>query len=99
VCQRCHNEETQNHPELPAKANDILDRFHKINSYYRYIGSHSDPTDIQAFFAVMDKRIRELSVLWHTFDLPTIDKETRFILDLLKAKSVEVRNLQRAEQP
>jgi hypothetical protein len=38
-------------------------------------------------------------VLWHTFDLPMIDKETRFILDLLKAKRAEVRNLQRAEQP
>jgi nitrate/TMAO reductase-like tetraheme cytochrome c subunit len=99
VCQRCHNEETKNHPELPAKANDILDRFLSINRYYRYIGIRGDPTDTQAFFAVMDQRIRELSVLWHTFDLPTIDKETRFILDLLKAKRAEVRNLQRTEQP
>jgi hypothetical protein len=28
----------------------------------------------------------------------TIDNETRFVLDLLKAKRAEVRNLQRTEQ-
>ncbi len=28
-----------------------------------------------------------------------VDKETRFVLDLLKAKRTEVRNLQRTEQP
>jgi nitrate/TMAO reductase-like tetraheme cytochrome c subunit len=99
ACQRCHNEETGNHPELPAKASELLDRFLSIHRYYRYIGIRGDPVDTQAFFAVMDQRLRDLSVLWHTFDLPTIDKETRFVLDLLKAKRAEVRNLQRAEQP
>jgi nitrate/TMAO reductase-like tetraheme cytochrome c subunit len=99
ACQRCHNEETGNHPELPAKASELLDRFLSIHRYYRYIGIRGDPVDTQAFFAVMDQRLRDLSVLWHTFDLPTIDKETRFILDLLKAKRAEVRNLQRTEQP
>ncbi len=99
ACQRCHNEETQNHPELPATASDLLNRFLSINRYYRYIGIRGDPVDTQAFFAVMDERIRDLSVLWHTFDLPTIDKETRFVLGLLKAKRAEVRKLQQTEQP
>jgi nitrate/TMAO reductase-like tetraheme cytochrome c subunit len=99
ACQRCHNEETQNHPELPAKANDILNRFLSINRYYRYIGIRGDPDDTQAFFAVMDERIRDLSVLWHTFDLPAIDKETRFVLGLLKAKRAEVRKLPHTEKP
>jgi hypothetical protein len=99
ACERCHNEETGNHPELPAKASELLDRFLSIHRYYRYIGIRGDPVDTQAFFAVMDERLRDLSVLWHTFDLPAIDKETRFVLDLLKAKRAEVRNQQRAEQP
>jgi nitrate/TMAO reductase-like tetraheme cytochrome c subunit len=99
ACQRCHNEETQNHPELPATASDLLNRFLSINRYYRYIGIRGDPVDTQAFFAVMDERIRDLSVLWHTFDLPAIDKETRFVLGLLKAKRAEVRKLQQTEQP
>jgi hypothetical protein len=38
-------------------------------------------------------------VLWHTFDLPKIDKETRFVLDLLKTKRAEVRDQKRAENP
>jgi len=32
-------------------------------------------------------------------DLPKIDKETQFVLDLLKIKRAEVRNLKRTESP
>jgi nitrate/TMAO reductase-like tetraheme cytochrome c subunit len=99
TCQRCHNEETENHPEIPDKASDILNRFLSIQRYYRYIGIRGDPAETQAFFAVMDERVRDLSVLWHTFDLPKIDKETRFVLGLLKTKRAEVRNQKRAESP
>jgi len=99
TCQRCHNEQTGNHPEIPDAASDILNRFLSIQRYYRYIGIRGEPGETQAFFAVMDERIRDLSVLWHTFDLPKIDKETRFVLDLLKAKRAEVRDHTRAESP
>ena len=99
ACQRCHNEATANHPEIPEKASDILNRFLSIQRYRRYIGIRGDPAETQAFFAVMDARVRDLSVLWHTFDLPKIDKETRFVLDLLKTKRAEVRNLTRTENP
>jgi len=99
ACQRCHNEATANHPEIPEKASDILNRFLSIQRYHRYIGIRGDPAETQAFFAVMDERVRDLSVLWHTFDLPKIDKETRFVLDLLKTKRAEVRNLTRTENP
>jgi hypothetical protein len=99
TCQRCHNEETGNHPEIPDTASDILNRFLSIQRYYRYIGIRGEPAETQAFFAVMDERVRDLSVLWHTFDLPKIEKETRFILDLLKTKRAEVRDQKRAENP
>jgi len=99
TCQRCHNEQTGNHPGIPDAASDILNRFLSIQRYYRYIGIRGEPGETQAFFAVMDERIRDLSVLWHTFDLPKIDKETRFVLDLLKAKRAEVRDHTRAESP
>ena len=99
TCQRCHNEETENHPDIPAKASDILNRFLSIHRYYRYIGIRGDPAETQAFFAVMDERIRDLSVLWHTFDVPKIDKETRFVLNLLKTKRAEVRKKQQTESP
>ena len=99
TCQQCHNEETENHPNIPAEASDLLNRLLSIQRYYRYIGSRGDPAEIRAFFAVMDERISDLSVLWHTFDVPKIDKETRFVLDLLKTKRAEIRQRQKAEQP
>jgi hypothetical protein len=99
TCLRCHNEETGNHPEIPDKASEALNLFLSIQRYYRYIGIRGDPADNQTFFAVMNKRVRDLSVLWHTFDLPKIDTETRLVLGQLKAKRTEVRELQRAENP
>jgi nitrate/TMAO reductase-like tetraheme cytochrome c subunit len=99
TCQRCHNEETENHPEIPDKASDALNLFLSIHRYYRYIGIRGEPADTQTFFAVMDKRVRDLSVLWHTFDLQKIDSETRLVLGQLKAKRAEVRDLGRAENP
>ena len=63
------------------------------------IGIRGDPVDTQAFFAVTDPKISEVSVLWHTFDLAAIDEETRFVLDLLEAERAEACNLNRAEQP
>jgi len=99
ACQQCHNEKTQNHPDIPDTASDILNRFLSIKRFYRYIGIKGDPSETTAFFAVMDPRIHDLSVLWHTFDLPKIDKETRFVLDLLKTKREEVRKQQHSTQP
>ena len=99
ACERCHNEKTANHPEIPDKANDILNRFLSIQRYYRYIGIRGEPAETQAFFAVMDERVRDLSVLWHTFDLPKIDKETRFVLELLKTRRAEVRDQGHTEAP
>jgi hypothetical protein len=99
TCQRCHNEETGNHPKIPDTASEMLNRFLSIQRYYRYIGIRGDPDDIQAFFKVMDARVHELSVIWHTFDLPRIDKETRFVLELLKTKRAEVRKRTHTENP
>lgn len=99
ACGQCHNEETANHPDIPDKASDILNRFLSINRFYRYIGIRGDPAETRAFFAVMDQRISDLSTLWHTFDLPKIDKETQFVLNLLKTKREEVRKLQHPKEP
>jgi len=99
TCERCHNEETENHPEIPEKASDLLNHFLSIQRYYRYIGIRGEAANAQAFFAVMDERIRDLSVLWHTFDLPKIDSETRIVIDQLKAKRAELRGLERVQTP
>jgi hypothetical protein len=99
TCEQCHNAETGNHPDLPAQASDILNRLLAIQRYYRFVGRRGDPEEVRAFFGVMDQRISDLSVIWHTFDLPKIDKETRFVLDLLKTKRAEIRAREKSAKP
>jgi hypothetical protein len=97
ACERCHNQERDNHPENPEKARDILNRFLSIHRFYRYITVRAEPAEAKAFFGELDPRIQQLSVTWHTFDLDAIDKGTAEVLTLLKAKRDELRK-RRAEQ-
>lgn len=92
ACARCHNEESDNHPDVPAKARDVLNRFLSIHRFYRYIGIHAAPGEARAFFAQFDPRLEALSVTWHTFDLERIESETAQALDVLKAKRAELRH-------
>jgi hypothetical protein len=80
-CEDCHGGK--------PGARDSLNRFLSIQRHYRYIGIRGEPADTQAFFAVMDERVRDLSELWHTFDLPKIDSETRLVIDPLKTERAE----------
>jgi nitrate/TMAO reductase-like tetraheme cytochrome c subunit len=92
ACARCHNEETDNHPDIPEKARAILNRFMSINSFYRYITIRDEPEDAKEFFQAIDPRIQRLAVTWHGFDLKEIDAETREVLATLKAKRREIRS-------
>ncbi|MBW2372473.1 MAG: ammonia-forming cytochrome c nitrite reductase subunit c552, partial [Deltaproteobacteria bacterium] len=49
ACARCHNEEKDNHPDIPEKAEVILNRLLSIHRYYRYIGKRGDPAETQLF--------------------------------------------------
>jgi formate-dependent nitrite reductase cytochrome c552 subunit len=97
ACTRCHNRESDNHPENPAKARLILNEFLSIHRFYRYITIRTEPEEGKAFFEDVDLKLRRLSVTWHTFDLPKIEEELEEVLALLKAKRDEVRR-RRAEQ-
>jgi len=90
-CERCHNEQTGNHPENPEKAQEVLNHFLSIHRGYRYLTTRMDPKESKAFFVDLDKRMNKLSVTWHTFDLDAIDNATKEILKLLKDKREEVR--------
>lgn len=91
ACARCHNEKTENHPENPAKAEEILNRFLSIHRFYRYIAIRAKPEEAQEFFEFIDPRMQQLSVTWHTFDLDKIDKGTAEVLMMLKMKRDEIR--------
>jgi len=90
-CARCHNEETDNHPENPEKAQSVLNHFLSIHRFYRYLTTRMNPAEAKAFFSEIDVRMRKLSVTWHTFDLDAIEVATNDLLKLLKAKRDEVR--------
>ncbi len=90
-CARCHNEEKDNHPENPKKAEIILNRFLSIHRFYRYISKNATPEEAREFFVSIEERLRALSVTWHTFDLEGIDGQTQEVLATLKAKRDEVR--------
>ena len=91
ACVRCHNFETDNNPDIPAKARDALNKFLSIHRFYRYITIKAEPDDARQFFADLDPRLRRLSVTWHTFDLDAIEAGIEEVLGLLKAKRDEIR--------
>lgn len=97
ACARCHNNETDNHPENPEKARAILNRFLSIQRFYRYITIRAEPAEARTFFKAIDPQMQRLSVTWHTFDLEQIDEETAAVLTLMKAKRDEIRNRRQPE--
>jgi hypothetical protein len=86
ACARCHNEETDNHPEIPNDARLILNKFLSIDRFYRYMTHRLEPDAKKAFFEDADPRIEALAVRWHTFDLEKIEEETRELVDFMKQK-------------
>jgi hypothetical protein len=91
ACSRCHNEESDNHPKIPERAKSILNRFLSIQRFHRYLSARLEGAEAEQFFQPIDKKIRALSIQWHTFDLGEIEHETWKVVDLLKAKRDKVR--------
>jgi hypothetical protein len=93
TCARCHNEESENHPDTPTEARSLLNRFLSIHRYYRYITVRGDPIETRAFFEVVDAQIHSLSVTWHSFDLEKIREETEIVLSTLREKRRKIGQL------
>ncbi len=98
ACSRCHNEESENHPEIPEKAKNLLNKFLSIHRFYRYITVKGEPSEMKEFFEGVGARIYSLSVDWHTFDISKIEDETKDLLGVLKEKRDEVRKRHREKK-
>ena len=98
ACSKCHNEATDNHPDSPRRARDLLNRFLSIHRYYRYINIRGDAVATRPFFQRVDAQLRDLSVAWHTFDLEKIEEKTNAVLEALRTKRQEIANAHR-QQP
>ncbi|MBF0352414.1 MAG: ammonia-forming cytochrome c nitrite reductase subunit c552 [SAR324 cluster bacterium] len=98
TCVQCHNEKTKNNPEIPDKAENLLNQFLSIHRFYRYISLRGEPTDTKSFLTGIDGQLEDLSTTWHTFDLKNIATKTRTVLDSLSAKRDEVRKQMKSRQ-
>lgn len=91
ACARCHNEETENKPEIPGEARVMLNKFLSIDRFYRYLSMRLTPEEKAVFLKDADARIHALDVRWHSFDLRKLERETRALVDLMKEKRDAVR--------
>jgi nitrate/TMAO reductase-like tetraheme cytochrome c subunit len=92
TCEQCHNEKTENSPEIPAQAETVLNNFLSINRYYRFIAVRSSSEDAKAFFTMVDPIIKKLAADWHTFDIDRIEKETQELVEFLKVRRNDLIN-------
>lgn len=99
ACAQCHNDETNNHREIPERARRILARFRSIHQLYRYIGVRAEPLEAGQFFRMIDPELRDVTMTWHTVDLPEIERKTKIVLNLLKQKRDEIRRRRASEAP
>lgn len=95
TCLQCHNKETDNHPEIPEKAESILNTFLSIHRFYRYITLRGDPNEVRSFFRLVDPMNEQLGQDWHRFDLKRIEIQTKDLLNLLKTKRNEIKTQQK----
>ncbi len=91
TCSQCHNEKTENAPEIPGQAEKVLNTFLSIHRYYRYIGIRAEPNDAQSFFRIVDPLIEKLNAEWHSFDIEQIARQTKDVLRLMKAKRNQIK--------
>jgi hypothetical protein len=86
ACERCHSEKTGNKPEIPDEARVILNKFLSIDRFNRYLSVRLKPEEKSAILNDADARIHALAVIWHSFDLKKIERETQALVDLMKQK-------------
>jgi hypothetical protein len=98
ACQRCHNERTQNSPEIPAQAESVLNNFLSIDRYYRFVATRSTPEDAKSFAQFVDPVIKRLKADWHTFDIDAIDEKTHDLVQFMKVRRNDVLNAERSKR-
>jgi hypothetical protein len=90
ACRKCHNEESQRHPEDVKKASTLLRSFLAIRRHYHYIAARGDPAVTKPFLESIDARLYDLTLTWHTFDLEATSEKSRALLGELRAKREDV---------
>lgn len=91
TCEVCHNEETENHPDIPGRAESLLNKFLSMQRFYRYLSKKERFFPDGPTLAQFDDKTSELYVDWHSFELENIEKRTVELLALMKRKRTEIK--------
>lgn len=91
TCKLCHNKKYKNHPDIPLKAEKLLNDFNAIAGYARYIQKRAKPAMAAKLAKEIGPQIDSLSDVWHSFDLNKIEPQTKGLLQMIKQKRLEVR--------
>ena len=92
TCELCHNEKTNNHPDIPDRAAAVLNKFLSVQRFYNYLAKKGDFLKAPGAVDVIDKMKTNIFVDWHTFELDMIEKRTVDLLDIMKVKRNEIRS-------
>lgn len=87
ACRFCHNQQTQNHPEVPDRAEYILNQVNTIKGYKSFVFKYSD--DPALHDEIRDEYI-DLTRAWHAFDLSTVGPKATALLDHLRQEKVKI---------
>jgi hypothetical protein len=91
TCVHCHNKESDNHPDIPQKAEGLLNDLNTIRAFTRFIGIRGDAKDIEFSRKVLQPETDDLATTWHTFDLKNIEPATSQLLTKAKDKRSEMK--------
>lgn len=97
TCENCHNQKTKNNPEIPAKAEGLLNELNAIRAFSRYIAIRGTPAEVTEGKKVLHPKIESLAVTWHTFDLKKIEPDTKALLDYAKEKRSAIKSRRKGE--
>lgn len=97
TCQNCHNSVSENHPEIPDRAEHLLNDLNAIRGYQKFIDRRGTTDASRDALRLLDRDIQNLARRWHTFDLETIQADTSTLLAFAGQQRDRVRDL-RIEQ-
>lgn len=94
TCLFCHNEESGILPQVPGKADYVLNKINVIKGYRSYVNTHAKDREV---VAELNAAYDVLTARWHRFDLETVQEDTKELLGAYrkaKAQAVKDRKVQ-----
>ena len=90
TCVFCHNEESGVLPEVPGKADLVLNKINIIKGYRSFVNTHGKDRELAS---ELNESYDKLTADWHHFDLANVEAETNDLLGAYrKAKSQAVKD-------